>query len=66
VNIVHGSTFPQPDPRESPVSPSERQLPATGQGTRTPGAILVGLLGTIIAAIGLGVCATGLRTRKLG
>jgi hypothetical protein len=63
VNIVHASTFPQPGAHESPVSHSERELPATGQGAGTPGAIMAGLLGTIVAAIGLGLCATGLRTR---
>lgn len=48
---------------QSPVSPSERALPSTGQGARTPGAIFAGLLGALLAAVGLGVCATGLRAR---
>lgn len=64
VNIVHSSTKPEgPVELRSPASPSERALPSTGQGARTPGAIFAGLLGTLAAAIGLGVCATGLRAR---
>lgn len=64
VSLVRNSTFPEhPGEDRSPSSPSERALPSTGQGTRTPGAIFVGLLGTVLAAIGLGACATGMRTR---
>jgi LPXTG-motif cell wall-anchored protein len=63
VNIVHSSTFPEPVERDAPALPGERELPATGHGARTPGAIVAGLLGTIVAAIGLAVCAMGLRTR---
>lgn len=64
VNIVHSSTKPEsPVELRSPASPNERALPSTGQGARTPGAIFAGLLGTLVAAIGLGVCATGLRAR---
>jgi hypothetical protein len=65
VSLVHASTFPErPVEHQSPASPSERALPATGQGARTRGAIIAGLLGTALAAIGLGVCAMGLRTRR--
>ncbi len=64
VSLVRNSTFPEhPGEDQSPSSPSERALPSTGQGARTPGAILVGLLGTVLAAIGLAVCASGMRTR---
>ncbi len=50
-------------PPEAPA-PSGRAFPATGDGTSTPNALLFGLLGTIIAATGLGVFSTGLRTRN--
>ncbi len=64
VSVVRNSTFPEhPGEDQSPSSPSERALPSTGQGASTPGAIFVGLLGTVLAAIGLGVCASGMRTR---
>ena len=64
VNIVHSSTKPEvPVELRPPASPSERALPSTGQGARTPGAIFAGLLGTLLAAMGLAVCATGLRAR---
>jgi hypothetical protein len=64
VNVVHSSSRSGGSTEnQSPVLPSKRALPSTGQGARTSRAIFAGLLGTLLAAIGLGVCATGLRAR---
>lgn len=64
VSIVHSSTKPEsPGDLRPPASPHERALPSAGQGARTPGAVFAGLLGTLLAAVGLGVGATGLRAR---
>jgi hypothetical protein len=42
---------------------SARGLPGTGSGDGSAGGILVGLLGTLLLASGLGLGALGLRRR---
>ena len=61
VSIVHSSA--RPSESLEPAPPVDRALPSTGQGAPTRGAILAGLLGTLVAAVGLVMCARGLGFR---